>query len=465
MLVRFSCKNFRSIGGRQIDLDMVSSCKIKMHPTHVWGPTEGAHLLRNAAIYGGNASGKSNIVRAIAFMRSSVLGGALPPGTLREYCRAREGLKDQESTFEMQLETDGVVYDYGFSCVLSAYRVTSEWLYELGEDGQPLFERGGDGAVSFGDSVEGSATEEDLTRLRVYAGDFARQAGDRPASLFLSSVGMGKVFDGGSPLAAFERVSRWFLNGIRVLGAGNTLPSSDFYLDGKTLNEVAQILSSFDTGVSSLRKREIPFDELDRHVSHGLALAIRRLLADPPAGPQGDLLALTARDGDSFVGIERETGADEPRATLLEVRHHGSRSEFEFGEESDGTQRLFDFMDMLLSSNRNATFVVDEIDRSFHPMLTQQLVRLFNDAHADDGCQLVCTTHESRILSYDYFRKDEIWFVDRGEDGTSSLYSLDEFVEARTDSRISKQYLEGRYGGVPALAYEEALLALRGEED
>lgn len=465
MLIRFSCKNFRSIGSRQIDLDMVASRKIKMHPAHVWSPAEGAHVLRNAAIYGGNASGKSNIVRAIAFMRSAVLGGTLPPGTLREYCRAGDGLREQESTFEIQFVADGMAYDYGFSCVLSEYRVTSEWLYELGEDVQSLFERRGDGTVIFGNVVEGPSTEEDLTRLNVYAGDFAHQASERPASLFLSSIGTGKAFNSGSPLAAFERVSHWFLNGIRVLGAGNALPSSDFYLDGKTLDEVAQILSSFDTGVSSLRKREIPFDELDRHVSHGLALAIRRLLANPPAGPKGDLLALTARDGDSFVGIERETGADEPRATLLEVGHHGSRSEFEFGEESDGTQRLFDFMDMLLSSNRNATFVVDEIDRSFHPMLTQQLVRLFNDAHADDGCQLVCTTHESRVLSYDYFRKDEIWFVDRGEDGTSSLYSLDDFIGARTDSRISKQYLEGRYGGVPALAYEEALLALRGEED
>ena len=126
-------------------------------------------------------------------------------------------------------------------------------------------------------------------------------------------------------------------------------------------------------------------------------------------------------------------------------------------------------MDILFTSSKDKLFLVDELNRSFHPMLTQQLVSLFNRVHAQDDCQLIFTTHENTIMSFDYFRRDEIWFVERDRHGYSRLFPLDKFADngARSDARVNKQYLEGRYGGVPVLSTGRALdaLGLIGEPD
>lgn len=100
-------------------------------------------------------------------------------------------------------------------------------------------------------------------------------------------------------------------------------------------------------------------------------------------------------------------------------------------------------------------------------MLTQQLVKLFNEVHAEDGCQPIFTTHEDAIMSYEYFRRAEIWFVERGSDGCTRRYPLDRFAQdgARSDARIGKKYMEGRYGGVPRISGSGALEALSAGEE
>ena len=103
---------------------------------------------------------------------------------------------------------------------------------------------------------------------------------------------------------------------------------------------------------------------------------------------------------------------------------------------------------MLLPESKNTVFVMDELERSFHPKLTEQFLKLFTKIHENDDVQLIFTTHESTIMRQDLFRRDEIWFVDKGSENTSKIYSLDRFKE-RYDKTISKSYLDGRYGAVP----------------
>lgn len=140
--------------------------------------------------------------------------------------------------------------------------------------------------------------------------------------------------------------------------------------------------------------------------------------------------------------------------------------DFDFQDESDGTKRLFDLMDILFTHSHEKAFVIDELSRSFHPMLTQQLVKLFNEVHAEDGCQPIFTTQEDAIMSYGYFRRAEIWFVECGSDGCTRRYPLDRFAQdgARSDARIGKKYMEGRYGGVPRISGSGALEALSAGE-
>lgn len=468
MLIRFSFKNFRSVGADPVTLDMVSTAKIRSFKKHICASSQGAHVLRDAVIYGGNASGKSTVFTALLFMRAVVLNGAVPQGAQVEYCKCGTGLKDQESVFDLQFQIDGHVYDYGFSCNLSELNVLSEWLYRL--EGEPtlLFERHGSQRVDcFG--LEQGLTESDQMRLEVYRDDFIHRVCEGIGSeLFLSALGNGRSYSEGSSLFSLSEVFSWFGSHFDAIGAGQAPTSSDFYGHGADLDKVADVLASFDTGISGLHKQEIGMDELDKYIPAETLFAIKKIVRDNvPSGTDAES-TITFRSDDVFLSIETK-GTSEPHATILKLHHEGSVLDFDFREESDGTKRLFDFMDILFTSSKDKLFLVDELSRSFHPMLTRQLISLFNRVHEDDDCQLVFTTHENAIMSFDYFRRDEIWFVERDENGYSRLYPLDKFATdgARSDARVNKQYLEGRYGGIPVLSTTKALdaLGLKGEED
>lgn len=464
MLIRFSFKNFKSVGLEPVTLEMVSSAKVRRLQEHVCASSKEAKILRNAVIYGGNAAGKSSLYKAFAFMKAVVMGGGLPQDGIREYCRCGEGHAQDESTFDIQFETEGHVYDYGFSCVLSKMHVTSEWLYSLGADAKPLFLRDDSSIDCSG--VREAADDADVARLDVYAADFCHNQSESMGSgLFLSYMGKGRLFSVDSALDAFRRAFTWFDAGIEAIGVNKRASSTEYYTESSTLDQVAEVLSSFDTGISGLCKEEVGMDELDKLIPPEIRFTITELLKANAPKRDNETFGLTVRNENFFVGIERK-GVDEPKVTVLRTRHGGSLLTFDFQDESDGTRRLFDFMDILFTQSADKVFVIDELNRSFHPMLTQHLVELFNQVHANDDCQLVFTTHENDIMSYEYFRRDEIWFVERDETGLSRLYPLDDFATdgARSDARLNKKYLEGRYGGVPVIDLSRARAALNVRE-
>ena len=119
-----------------------------------------------------------------------------------------------------------------------------------------------------------------------------------------------------------------------------------------------------------------------------------------------------------------------------------------FSEESDGTQRLFDLIEILINKDKEKIYLIDELDRCLHPELTYEFVKRFLSNTKDKNTQLIVTTHESRLLNFDLLRRDEIWFANREKNGPTELYSLEDYNE-RFDKKIDKAYLEGRYGGVP----------------
>ena len=133
------------------------------------------------------------------------------------------------------------------------------------------------------------------------------------------------------------------------------------------------------------------------------------------------------------------------------MKHGRSAFDFSFVDESDGTKRLFDLVDMLLTDRPDTVFVVDELERSLHPKLTEHFLEMFMEAHEGVRMQLVFTTHEDTIMDQRLFRRDEIWFVERDADNASKIYSLDRFKE-RYDKKLSKAYLEGRYGAIPVFS-------------
>ena len=137
---------------------------------------------------------------------------------------------------------------------------------------------------------------------------------------------------------------------------------------------------------------------------------------------------------------------DKVKVTTI-VFNHGSDAIFEFPEESDGTRRILDLIEILFTGEEKI-YIIDEIDRSLHPQLTYKFIQEFLAVAQKKNIQLVITTHESRLLDFGLLRQDEIWIANKLITGETELYSLDEY-NVRFDKKVDKAYLEGRYGGVP----------------
>ena len=130
------------------------------------------------------------------------------------------------------------------------------------------------------------------------------------------------------------------------------------------------------------------------------------------------------------------------------IRHGTDESSYEYGEESDGTRRLIELLDIILNDDGEKVFIVDELDRSLHPQMTKKFVETFLKFSKNMNTQLIITTHDSNLMDLTLLRRDEIWFAERDWDSTTSLYSLEKF-KARYDTIAAKNYLSGRYGAVP----------------
>ncbi len=440
MLVKVSVENFKSFDKRE-ELSMVSSSKMQGNKDHKIKIKQ-INLLKNAVVYGANASGKSNLFRVFDFIKATINDG-LPVNSVNDFCRNSMENKRRESVFELQFTVGDKFYAYGFSAVLSERRITEEWLYELLQDGSAnnLFIREGVNTPTLGEKVKITKAEEN--RFSVYAEDFAGQDGQ----LFLSEMNRGKKYEETSKLIFFRDVFNWLNNNVIILNPNMGISNTDAYYNQESLERISQLMQTFDTGVSQISTRVISMDELSKMIPVEVLSGIFASLKKQMQATNMPKIQMSWRLADGFFNIKIE-GNEEPEITTLVLKHGKSIFDFNFAEESDGTKRLFDLIDMLLTKREDTLFVVDELERSLHPKLTEHFLELFMQAHEGERMQLLFTTHEDTIMDQELFRRDEIWFVERDANNASAIYSLDRFKE-RYDKKLSKAYLEGRYGAIP----------------
>ena len=303
-------------------------------------------------------------------------------------------------------------------------------------------------AEGFDDASLSSLRGEALARMEIYTSDFVASPND---ALFLSCLNHGKDIAGHPEFSAIRAAYDFIERDLHIIQAETPRALVDMFGNEGSLRQAGDLLGSFDTGVSGLKQVALKLEELEER-DPDLGELVHKLAEG--AGARG--LRGILRSPDAFIGIDVSEDGDARLSGML-VEHSRSDCDFEFSEESDGTKRLFDYLDLIIGEHDDAVFVIDEIDQSLHPMLTRRLVELLNEQHQDDRVQLVFTTHETHIMRDDLLRRDEIWFMDRRADGSSDLFPLDMFKE-RSDTSIEKAYLKGRYGGVPVLKpYFEAL--------
>ena len=440
MLIKAIVENFKSFKNRT-ELSMITSNKIRSNVEHKKS-INNINLLKNAVIYGANASGKSNLIEFFRFFKYCV-AKELPLSSTDLFCKLGKENENKISRFQLEFVIDNKFYDYGFEVLLKDREIKAEWLYELKVGGE---------ATCIYEVEEGNVPvlkiknidAESNTKFKTYADDYA----GTKTRLFLSELNRNKKYAEGSRLQILKKVYEWITKNIIVFSPDSLITDFEYFYNDNSLRDVNKLMSSFDTGISKAQIVKITIDELKKRIPQEIYNDVIEKIKEIVAkGEDLQKSRFSMRSDDSFFNIEFND-KNEPDVTTIKLNHEKSVYEYEFGEESEGTRRLFDLIDMLLVKKDNVVFIVDELERSLHPKLTEKFLMLFNDIHKEKSIQLIFTTHESSIMDQSLFRRDEIWFVERGEHNYSSLYSLDIFKE-RYDKKLSKNYLEGRYGAIP----------------
>lgn len=412
MLLQFTVENVLSFRDETV-FSLLAAPGVEHAPGQVIEvPGLGRSVLRVAALYGANASGKSNLVKAMKTAALLVLVGT-PPGMPINVSpfKLDPEAERKPRRFEFEIWADGARWSYGFAC--TSARVEAEWLYrDAGSGEEHVFQRtAGDDEVS----IEiGNALGLNDERRQFWK--FVAE-GTRPTQLFLTEARERNVKELAALLQFF-----WNLFGF--------------------VRRTPFVLSERDDVVSFAA-------ELLRGAGTGIAgLVVRDPKKDRPA--RGEIKGL----GTAAEYIETDT---DPKIRFLHSIPGGSEGIFlEEEEESDGTRRLVDLApNWFLLEKTDATIVIDELDRSLHALLSRNLLERFLAADPVTSGQLVFTTHDTNLLDLELLPPDSIWFVEKDLGGGSSLYSLAEFKPEQLEqlgNKVESGYLHGRFGGTPFLS-------------
>lgn len=477
MLIRFTVENFLSFNNQQ-EFSMIPS-KITSKKEHLIN-NEYTEILKIGTIYGANASGKTSLIKAMNFAKSLIIKD-IPLNATSMFCKIDEANESKPSKFEFEFIKDNKCYAYGFTIILKERKFISEWLYELSKTDQiPIFER--ETEKERLDFYIEPSNDDDRNILGYYKLEFT----DDIKKLVLNRTNQTKKISPSSNLVVLKSVYEWFLKDLRIIYPNQPVMRFENLYTSSNVDKISEILNSFDTGISKVKIEEISrhklLDELSTEAAEtfldsfkeafdNVETLINSIKSKKNATTDNDKykkiknigkVGATLRTEDSFYNISGRIG-EEPVISTIKTEHPKSFWDYNFREESDGTRRLFDLIEILLSGelddNVNKVYVVDELERSLHPKLTYNFIKLFIKILEKKNVQLIFTTHESTIMDQNLLRRDEIWFVERNKENSSRLYSLDRFKE-RYDKKINKSYLDGRYGAIPIFkdfSFEEDL--------
>ena len=452
MLIRFNVRNFLSFNerenGKSEEFSMIAG-KVRNKKTHVYD-NDKIKLLKFAAIYGANAAGKSNLVKALDCMKRIVVQG-LPKGHTDKYCKIEERNKDKQSYFELEIMIGEKYYAYGFEVILNQSKFVSEWLVELASDNNEkiIFSRD----IKNGQFELGAELKENglIDKLEVYAEDI--QADD--SVLFLSLMNKNKktLYQQYSSAKVFSDVYSWIDDNLDINHPNRPISDYSYMARTENVEEVCRIISAFGTGITGFKMVDVSPDtvlgNIPKQVRDKVISDIENRTVEMKSNEKIEGLGIVMRSAKDFfvLNIDRNENIE---CKTIKFSHGRENVLFNISEESDGTIRILDLLEVLLVGE-GKTYVIDELDRCLHPSLTYKFVDTFLQLAEKRNVQLIVTTHESRLLDFDLLRRDEIWFVNKRKSGESDIYSLEEY-NARFDQKIDKAYLEGRYGGVPVFS-------------
>ena len=401
MLIRFSFKNFKSFKNENC-LDMEAT-SLKEHEYNV-AKIDNGEYLKVSAIYGANASGKTNVLQAFDYMKKRIL--------VSDDSKKNSPI-DEENVYSFMINNDPIaleveilaknnkIYKYGFEVLKDT--IISEWLFEKRVNKfYSIFERENNNVSMKPNKISELVNIDERTLfLNIYS------------KIDRNNEDFSNVYD-------------WFVNST-YLDLGN--PNFERFINNRVSlkilsdenykKELLKFIKTFDSGIEGIKTTP-----------------------------------------DSIEAVKSNNGIID-----IEVIHKGENGELKalpFYLESNGTRKMFHLFDFFMDALKNGMVLfVDELDAKLHPLLTRYIINLFHNSDTNKGNgQLIYSTHDTVNLNKETFRRDEIWFAEKDKDGISEIYALSDYIleddknagkKVRNDATYNKDYLTGRYGAIPVL--------------
>lgn len=406
MLIRFSFKNFKSFKNENC-LEMEATA-LKEHEYNI-AKTENIDLLKVAAIYGANASGKTNVLQAFDYMKTRILvsDDSKKNSPIEEENIYSFMINNEEVSLEVGiLAKNDRIYKYGFEVLKNS--IVSEWLYiKKVNKFYSIFEREKNNVtMKSNNKISGLANIDERT-------------------LFLNIY--SKIDKDNED---FNNVYEWFVN-AKYLDLGkprfedfiNNRISLKILSDEKYKKELLRFIKTFDSGIEGIKTTPDSIEEV--------------------------------QNNNRVVKVELIHRVEDNKLKALPL-----------DLESNGTRKMFHLFDFFMDALKNGMVLfIDELDAKLHPLLTRYIINLFHNSETNIGKgQLIYSTHDTVNLNKDTFRRDEIWFTEKNRDGVSEIYALSDYIleddedsknkigkKVRNDATYNKDYLTGRYGAIPVL--------------
>lgn len=447
MLLRFSVKNNLSFS-KEETISFIASQE-KRHPNHVYTTKDGqVKVLRMGAIYGANGAGKSNLLKSIYMAQKMIIQGVtLGQALKKKSFKLDKNLSNEPTIYNFDILINGEILNYGFAH--DHYQISEEWLYKI-----PAGNFDKEDLVFFRKTIDGVVDVKfgKLNKLfDVKDSDFIDYVakGTRPEQLFLNETVNRNI-------KAFSDLYYWFKNQLIILAPNARHRKIEVLLKFSKLmpDAMSKFLKDLGTGVDQVFAKPVSLTE----VSASLGIP-QNIIDQAKSDLKSNDFALIELKNKVFV-VEKSQDNELVINQIKTSRTttEGTSVEFNFSDESHGTQKLIHTFPAINSAMvSNKTILIDEFELNLHPLVSKQIIKNFIDSFDDQKQgQLIFTTHEDNLLDLDLFRKDEIWFVEKDENHSSSIYSLAEF-KPRYDLKVNKHYLEGRFGAIPFISSPEQL--------
>lgn len=384
------------------------------------------HVLPVSAIFGGNASGKSNFVKALHHFQQMVLSGKIET----DIFKLDAELYNAPSTFVVCALADERVWEY--TLTVNKKEIEEESLIYVKDKKEVQVFYRTSGSFSIDKTI--GIPQDSRRRLELIGESLA------PSSIFLHSVQAYRIEGIESVMTP---IYDWFQNTLCIVSADSRRAALGVDLI-RRLQLYSEALSNADTGIDELKLTEVNIEQLD--ISPDVLEKFKQSEAD----------FIFNNEDSTLVLMKADDGVHAYRCLSMHHDGNGKEVPFLFTDESDGTRRLLHLLPTLIDYEvKPRVYVIDELDRSLHTNLSRYLVEQqlkIARSESKNRQQLIFTTHDVMLMDQTLLRRDEMWAVERARDNGSHLISFEDFIEIRKDKDIRRSYLTGHMGGLPRIA-------------